>query len=136
VSAILLLLLVGVQQDFAVGTAAAARGATAYGHLAVPAGVDSALKIPVVVIHGARPGRVVAFVAGSHGTEYASIVAMQRLIPRIDATRLTGTVIVVPLINIASIERMTVHVNPIDGRGMNREYPGDSSARCSRSRAR
>lgn len=112
---------------FAVGTASAARGQTAYGELVVPAAADSGLRIPVVVIHGARTGKVAAFVAGSHGTEYASIVALQRLVPRIDARQLSGTVIIVPLINIASIERMTVHVNPIDGRGMNRDYPGDSS---------
>lgn len=126
-SAVLLLFLAGVPQDFTVGTASAAPGQTAYGVLAVPAASDSALRVPVIVVHGAQAGRVVAFVAGSHGTEYASIVAMQRLAPRIDAKRLSGTVIIVPIINIASIERMTVHVNPTDGRGMNREYPGDSA---------
>jgi hypothetical protein len=93
----------------------------------VPAGSDSALDIPVAVIHGARPGPVVAFVAGSHGTEYSSIVAMQRLIPRIDATKLAGTVIIVPIINIASWTQMTPHVNPIDHKGMNGGYPGDAS---------
>jgi len=124
-NAIMLLLAVAMPQDFTVGTAVAARGATAYGHIAVPARADSGLRIPVAVIHGARPGRVVAFVAGSHGTEYASIVALQRLIPRIDAGRLAGTVIVVPIMNLASIEAMRVHTNPIDERGMNREYPGD-----------
>ena len=111
---------------FTVGTATAARGATAYGALLVPAGVDSALRIPVAVIHGARPGKVVAFVAGSHGTEYASIVAMQRLIARVDPARLTGTVIVVPLINVASIETMTPHLNPVDRKSMNGNYPGDA----------
>lgn len=124
-NAVLLLLAVAMPQDFAVGSAVAARGATAYGHIAVPARADSGLRVPVAVIHGARPGRVVAFVAGSHGTEYASIVALQRLIPRIDARQLSGTVIVIPLINIASIELMRVHTNPVDERGMNREYPGD-----------
>src|SRR5881409_1118077 len=79
--------------SFTVGSATAARGQTAYGELVVAPAGDSGLKIPVAVIHGARPGKVVAFVAGSHGTEYASIVAMQRLIPRIDAQRLRGTVI-------------------------------------------
>jgi predicted deacylase len=125
-SGALLFLLASLQQDFTVGTATASRGQTAYGHIAVAARGDSGLRIPVAVIHGARPGKVVAFVAGSHGTEYASIVALQRLIPRIDPRQLSGTVVVVPLMNIASIEQMTVHTNPIDGRGMNREYPGDS----------
>ncbi len=127
VNPLFLLFAAALQQDFTVGTAAAPPGQTAHGHIAVAARNDSGLKIPVAVIHGTRPGKVVAFVAGSHGTEYASIVALQRLIPRIDARRLTGTVIIVPLINLASIEQMTVHTNPVDGRGMNREYPGDSA---------
>jgi len=114
-------------QDITVGSATAAPGKTAYGLIAVPAGSDSALNVPVAVIRGAKPGRTVAFVAGSHGTEYASIVAMQRLIPRIDATRLAGTVIVVPLINIASIEQMTPHMNPIDRKSLNGNYPGDAN---------
>ena len=90
-----------------VGSASAQRGTTATGAIAVPAGTDSALDIPVAVIHGARPGPTVAFVAGSHGTEYSSIIAMQRLIPRIDASKLAGTVIVVPIINIPSWTSMT-----------------------------
>ncbi|AHG89159.1 Succinylglutamate desuccinylase/aspartoacylase [Gemmatirosa kalamazoonensis] len=115
------------QDTFTVGTATAARGAIAYGTLVVPPGPDSGLRIPVVVVHGAHPGRVVAFVAGSHGTEYTSIVAMQRLAPRIDAARLAGTVVVVPLINVASIEGMTPHLNPVDRKSMNGNYPGDTA---------
>ena len=111
--------------SFTVGTATAQRGTTATGTIPVPAGSDSALAIPVAVIHGARPGPVVAFVAGSHGTEYSSIVALQRLIPRIDAKTLAGTVIVVPIINIASFQQMTPHMNPIDRKSMNGNYPGD-----------
>jgi predicted deacylase len=112
---------------FSVGTATARRGTIATGVLVVPAAADSGLRIPVAVIHGARTGPVVAFVAGSHGTEYASIVAMQRLISRIDASRLSGTVIVAPLLNIPSIEAMTPHLNPVDRKGMNAQYPGDST---------
>lgn len=65
----------------------------------------------MAVVHGARPGPVVAFVAGSHGTEYASIIALQRLIPRLDARVLTGTVIIALLLNPASFEQMT-HRSP------------------------
>lgn len=112
-------------QAFTVGTATAQRGTAARGVIAVPAGSDSALNIPVAVIHGARPGPTVAFVAGSHGTEYSSIIAMQRLISRIDAGKLAGTVIVVPIINIPSWTSMTPHINPVDRKGMNSSYPGN-----------
>lgn len=110
---------------FTVGTAAAGRGERAYGEITVPAGSDAGTSLPVAVLHGARPGPVVAFVAGSHGTEYASVVALSRLIERIDPTRLAGTVVVMPLLNIPSWEQMTVHVNPVDKKGMNASYPGN-----------
>jgi uncharacterized protein len=110
---------------FTVGSATAAPGTTAYGFIAIPAGSDSALEIAVAVIRGAKPGPVVAFVAGSHGTEYTSIIAMQKLISRIDGRTLGGTVIVLPLLNVASFETMTPHVNPVDRKGMNSSYPGD-----------
>ncbi|MFI5310144.1 MAG: succinylglutamate desuccinylase/aspartoacylase family protein [Gemmatimonadales bacterium] len=77
------------------------------------------------MVNGSRPGPVVAFVAGSHGTEYTSIVAMTRLIGRIDPRTLAGTVIVVPLVNVASFEQMVPHINPVDRKGMNAGYPGD-----------
>ena len=112
------------RSTFTVGTATAAQGREATGTIDVPAGADPALHIPVAVFHGAWPGPVLALVAGSHGTEYASILALEKLIGRIDPTELNGTVIVVPLINIPSFEQKVAHVNPVDGKSMNRFYPG------------
>jgi uncharacterized protein len=83
------------------------------------------MSMPVTIVNGAKPGKVVAFIAGSHGTEYASIVALTRLAAKIDASKLTGTVIILPLLNPASWEQMTVHVNPVDRKGMNGGYPGN-----------
>jgi len=119
-----LLLTALLAQDVHVGTATAARGRTARGAIDVPAGVDAALSIPVAVVNGARPGPVLAIVAGSHGTEYASIVAVERLIQQLDAKTIAGTVILVPLVNIPSFEQKIAHVNPVDGKSMNRFYPG------------
>ena len=110
-----------------VGNATSRAGEVAYGVIAVPAGVDAATSIAVTVINGQRSGPVVAFVAGSHGTEYASIVALIRLHERIQPKDLVGTVIIVPLVNVASFEQMTVHTNPIDRKGMNSQYPGDAA---------
>ena len=112
------------QNAFTVGTATATEGHAATGTIDVPAGVDQALHIPVALFHGAWPGPVLALVAGSHGTEYVSILALERLIERIDPTELNGTLIVVPLVNIPSFEQKIVHVNPVDGKSMNRYYPG------------
>jgi predicted deacylase len=108
-----------------VGTAIATRGAAATGAIVVPPGVDSGVSIPVVVVNGAKPGPVLALVSGAHGTEYASIIALERLIGRLDPTALAGTVIVVPIVNLASFRQMVPHLNPVDGKNMNRFYPGN-----------
>ena len=112
------------QSPFAVGTASAGRGQKVTGVLAVPAGSDATLDIPVAVVQGAKPGPVLALVAGAHGTEYASIVAIDKLIESLDPAQISGTVILVPIINIASFEQKVPHVNPVDGKSMNRFYPG------------
>jgi predicted deacylase len=113
-------------QGFAVGTARAERGHVSTGTIEVPAAADPATSIPVVVVHGARPGPVLAVVSGAHGTEYASIIAVERLIGALDPAQISGTVILVPLVNRASFDQKVVHVNPVDGKSMNRFYPGKS----------
>ena len=110
--------------DFTVGSATASNGQKATGFISVPAGVDAAANIPVVVVNGARPGPVLALVAGSHGTEYASILALQKLAQEADPAELAGTLIILPLINVPSFAQKVPHVNPVDGKNMNRFYPG------------
>lgn len=109
---------------FTVGTATAARGQKATGVIEVPPGSDGALSIPVAVFHGAKAGPVLALVSGAHGTEYASIIALEKILTLINPNELSGTVIVVPLINIPSFEQKVPHVNPVDRKSMNRFYPG------------
>src|SRR5882724_4905545 len=113
-----------VRNTFTVGTATAARGQKATGTIEVPAGSDAALSIPVAIFHGAKPGPVLAIVAGSHGTEYTSIIALEKLIGSLNPSEISGTVIIVPLINIQSFEQKVPHLNPVDKKSMNRWYPG------------
>jgi hypothetical protein len=112
------------RKTFSVGTATAALGQKATGTIEVPPGIDAALSIPVAVFHGAKPGPVLALVAGSHGTEYTSIIALEKLIATLNPAEISGTVIIVPLINIQSFEQKVPHVNPVDKKSMNRFYPG------------
>ena len=112
------------RQSITVGNATAARGQKVTGTIEVPAGVDAGLSIPVAIINGVRSGPVLALVAGSHGTEYTSIIALEKLIAMLDPGVVAGTVIIVPLINTPSFEQKVPHVNPVDKKSMNRFYPG------------
>ena len=109
---------------FSVGTATAAPGQRSIGYLEVPAGVDAGTNIPVIVIHGQKRGPVLALVSGAHGTEYTSIIAIEKLINLLEPSQIAGTVILVPLVNIQSFEQKIAHVNPVDNKSMNRFYPG------------
>jgi predicted deacylase len=120
----LLLPLLSHAADFTLGSATAPAGQKATGYISIPAGVDAAASIPVIVVNGAKPGPVLAMVAGSHGTEYASIVALQKLAQEADAAQISGTLIIVPLVNMASFAQKVPHLNPTDGKNMNRFYPG------------
>ncbi|HWC19669.1 MAG TPA: M14 family metallopeptidase [Terriglobales bacterium] len=110
---------------FSVGTASAAPGQKSTGYLEVPAGADPGTNIPVVVVNGTKPGPTLALVSGAHGTEYASIIALEGIIQSIDPQEVSGTVVIVPLVNLVSFEKKVPHVNPIDGKSMNRFYPGN-----------
>lgn len=113
------------QAALTVGTATAAVGQKATGYIEVPAGVDAGTRIAVVIVRGAKAGPVLALVSGAHGTEYASIIALEKLIDKLDPAEMSGTVIIVPLVNVASFEQKVPHVNPVDGKSMNRFYPGN-----------
>ena len=115
----------GQQQALTVGTATAVAGQTVTGFIDVPAGSDPGTHIPVVIIRGSKPGPTLALVSGAHGTEYASIIALEKLIQELNPAEISGTLIIVPLVNIASFEQKVPHVNPIDGKSMNRFYPGN-----------
>src|ERR1043166_5652457 len=101
------------QGSFTVGTATAQRGQKATGFLEVPAGGDAANPIPGAIIHGVKPGPVLALVSGANGTEYASIIALEKIIQSLDPAQISGTVVVLPLVNIASFEQKVPHVNQI-----------------------
>jgi predicted deacylase len=68
---------------------------------------------------------VLAVVSGAHGTEYASIIAVEQLIDDVKPAGLAGTLVLVPIVNVPSFERIVPHVNPTDNKSMNRFYPGD-----------
>jgi hypothetical protein len=109
---------------FSVGPVTVQPGEKASGMIPVPAGRDEATQIPISIIHGANPGPVLALVAGNHGYEYTPIIALQRLLPRLDPKQLSGTVILVHVANMPSFLKRTIYYSPVDGKNLNRVYPG------------
>lgn len=110
---------------FAVGPVSAGRGQMVSGMLPVPEGPDAATEIPVTVVHGATVGPVLALIAGTHGYEYPPIIALHRIRQTIDPAALRGTLVLVHIANPPSFFRRTIYYSPVDGKNLNRVYPGD-----------
>ncbi|WP_395848371.1 succinylglutamate desuccinylase/aspartoacylase family protein [Cystobacter fuscus] len=111
--------------DFAIGPVVARPGSAVSGQLPVPNGVDPGTFIPITLIHGARPGPILALIAGVHGSEYAPILALQRVRPQLEPGRLAGTLILVHAANVPAFLGRTVYTGPVDGKNLNRSFPGN-----------
>jgi len=107
-----------------VGPVEAHPGEAVSGFIEIPAGIDEGSRIPISIIHGSRPGPVLAAIAGVHGYEYPPITALQRVRRKLDPQELVGTVILVHVANMPSFLGRTIYYSPVDGKNLNRVYPG------------
>lgn len=84
---------------------------------------DPVSQVPRIVVKGKRQGPVLLVTAGVHGAEYASIEAANRL-ARIDPLVMSGTLVVLPVVNQPSFAARSIYLNPLDGKNLNRVFPG------------
>ena len=92
----------------------------------VDLGDDGVLGIPYVRVVGeAGEGPHLTVIAGVHGTEYTSIAAARELLAELRPAELSGTVTVAPVINLPAFWARTPFVVPLDGKNLNRSFPGD-----------
>jgi len=99
--------------------------------LEVPPGRDAGTVIPITLIRGGRPGPILALIAGNHGYEYPPILALQRLRGQIDPADLSGQIVMVHAANMPSFLGRTVYFSPVDGKNLNRVYPGKADGTVS-----
>jgi predicted deacylase len=100
-------------------------------NIEVPAGSDAGTVIPITTIRGKKPGPVLALIAGNHGYEYPPVLALQRLRGQIDPDELSGRILMVHAANMPSFLGRTVYFSPVDGKDLNRVYPGKADGTVS-----
>ena len=120
------------QSPFSMGGVTAPPGTLASGtfRIAARAG-DDGTEIPFSIVHGTKPGPVLALIAGTHGMEYAPIVALQRLRRAFDPSTLAGTILMVHVANMPSFLGRTIYYSPADGKNLNRVFPGKADGTLS-----
>ncbi len=80
------------------------------------------LLMPITVVKNG-PGPTVLLTGGSHGDEYEGPLALTKLARELGPEQVSGRVIVVPALNYPALLSGT-RLSPIDGRNMNRVFPG------------
>src|SRR5216684_1521178 len=91
---------------------------------------EAGLRLPCTIIRGRSPGPKLLVTAGVHGAEYSSIEAARRL-TALDPERLAGELTILPILNIKAFWSHQPYVNPLDGKNINRVFPGDANGTAS-----
>lgn len=80
------------------------------------------VSLPVEVLHGRRPGPRVWINGAIHGDEVNGVAVVRRVMGRLRASRLCGTVIGVPVVNVFGFITLDRYLP--DRRDLNRSFPG------------
>ena len=81
------------------------------------------VEIPIYVFNNGK-GPTLLLTGGVHGDEYEGQIAISRLAQTLDLTSLKGRLILLPAVNMPAALHGT-RLSPIDGRDMNRCFPGN-----------
>jgi predicted deacylase len=85
------------------------------------------VRVPLYVACAPRPGATVVAIGGTHGDEYEGPVGLKNLIAGLAPGALVaGRLIVIPVLNVPAFQA-DQRQSPLDGKNMNRVFPGDAA---------
>jgi predicted deacylase len=113
-----------------VGSLSAAPGEKRYGVNEFPV-QGQPYGLPMWLVNGREDGPTLVVTAGVHAAEYASIAAALDLGRALDPTVLRGRAIVVPVMNVPAFGVRAIYVCPLDGKNLNRVFPGNAAGTAS-----
>lgn len=81
------------------------------------------VSTPVLVVNGALPGPTLCLTAAVHGDELNGVEMVRRVLHDLDAEKLSGAIIGVPIVNVQGFRRGSRYLP--DRRDLNRYFPGN-----------
>lgn len=81
------------------------------------------ILIPITVIKNGT-GPTILFTSGVHGDEYEGPIALMKLARRLSPENINGRVLILPGLNLPALQAGT-RLSPIDGKDLNRVFPGN-----------
>lgn len=82
--------------------------------------------------HGAREGPTLTVLSGVHAVEYTPVEAVLRLADSVDASDLSSTLIMLPVVNTEGFHARKPYENSLDHLNQNRVFPGDQEGSITR----
>lgn len=86
---------------------------------------EGEIRLPAAVLHGKKPGKTMLITAGVHAGEYVGIQAAIELAQKLKIHKVTGTVIIVKVMNVPAFEKRNGSLGLTDHKNLNREFPGN-----------
>ena len=114
-----------------VGEISAAKGEKKRGALKVSDREGHTVDIPIVLVNGNEEGPVLCVTAGIHGAEYPSIETALRLAQKMTPEVLSGSLIMLPVVNTSAFYARSIYVCPHDNKNLNRVFPGKADGSMS-----
>ena len=88
-------------------------------------------RLSMWLINGSHEGPTLVVTGGVHAAEYASIAAALDLGRSLAPDTLHGRVVVVPVMNMPGFGARSIYVCPLDGKNLNRVFPGNAQGSAS-----
>lgn len=88
-------------------------------------------QIRGVAFCGKNEGKTLLITAGVHGGEYVGIETAMRLINELETNKMFGNVVICPVINTDGFYSGVKQISTIDGKNLNREFPGNENGTIS-----
>ncbi len=88
---------------------------------------DCPYNMSITVRRGKEDGPTLLITAGVHNMEFVGINAAIKLANNLIPENIKGTVIIISLVNTDGFEHRTMSVSHVDGKNLNRVFPGDKN---------
>ncbi len=90
------------------------------------------VRMPYIVINGAKTGPTLTILGGVHAVECAPVEAIYRLADSVKPEDVSGTVILVPIVNTEGFHARKPYHNNLDNLNQNQVFPGNPEASITR----
>ncbi len=82
-------------------------------------------ELPVAEVRGAEDGPSLTLLAGVHGCEYTPMAALREFMAGVDERVVRGRIRAVLMVDVAAFRARSPFVSPVDGKNLNRCFPGE-----------